>query len=213
MTFINTNGMAFIGPGSEWLWTAVSGIVLAVTFIAIYRQLRMQRDADAIEQMKALDREWLGSERMARMRVAALIAIRDGLDPAAFPPRVLDIVDFWEAISHLVRSGHLSRDLVNEQRSQSIQMWWGWLTPVVRAERERRNAPWIGQDFEWLANRMAELDKEAGRTTRFDDAYVRRMLPSMLEYNVDSVRLFEELRGATASPMSPASAPAAGTGS
>jgi hypothetical protein len=40
---INTEGLAFIGPGSEWFWTAVSGIVLAGTFIAIYRQLRLQR--------------------------------------------------------------------------------------------------------------------------------------------------------------------------
>jgi hypothetical protein len=44
VTFINTDGMAFIGPGSEWFWTAVSGIVLAITFIAIYRQLRGQRE-------------------------------------------------------------------------------------------------------------------------------------------------------------------------
>jgi hypothetical protein len=41
--FLNTNGMAFVGPGSEWFWTAVSGLVLAGTFIAIYRQLRLQR--------------------------------------------------------------------------------------------------------------------------------------------------------------------------
>lgn len=205
MTFINTRGMAIIGPGSEWLWTAVSGLVLAVTFIAIYRQLRMQRDADSIEQIKALDREWLGSERMARMRVAALTALRDGVDPGAFPVRVLDIVDFWEAIGHLARSGHMNPHLVNQQRSQSIQMWWGWLAPVTRAERARRDAPWIGENFEWLANRMAELDRQAGRTTTFDDTYVRRMLPSMLEYNVDSVRLFEELRSITIEPVRPAS--------
>ena len=42
MKLINTDGMSFIGPGSEWFWTAVSGLVLAVTFIAIYRQLRTQ---------------------------------------------------------------------------------------------------------------------------------------------------------------------------
>jgi hypothetical protein len=45
---INTDGMALIGPGSEWFWTAVTGVVLAVTFLAIYRQLRAQ-------QMQAAD--------------------------------------------------------------------------------------------------------------------------------------------------------------
>jgi len=42
--FVNTDGMVFIGPGSEWFWTAVSGMALAITFIAIYRQLRGQRE-------------------------------------------------------------------------------------------------------------------------------------------------------------------------
>ena len=43
MTFINTDGMAFIGPGSEWLWTALQFTALATTFYAICRQLRIQQ--------------------------------------------------------------------------------------------------------------------------------------------------------------------------
>ena len=43
MKLINTDGMALIGPGSEWLWAALTGLVLAGTGVAIYRQLRMQR--------------------------------------------------------------------------------------------------------------------------------------------------------------------------
>jgi hypothetical protein len=202
VTFINTHGMAIIGPGSEWLWTAVSGLVLAATFVAIYRQLRMQRHADAIEQLKALDREWLGSERMARMRVAALVAIRDQLAQEVIPPRVLDIADFWEGVGQLVRSGHLEAELVHQQRGQSIRMWWGWMAPMIGAERERREAPWIAQDFEWLAGRMAELDRAAGRATSFDAAYVARMLPSMLAYNLDMVALAEETRAVPALGMS-----------
>jgi hypothetical protein len=40
--------MVFIGPGSEWFWAALSGIVTAVTLIAIFRQLRLQRSEGAI---------------------------------------------------------------------------------------------------------------------------------------------------------------------
>jgi hypothetical protein len=43
MTIINTDGMAFIGPGSEWFWTALQFTALAITFFAIYRQLRTQQ--------------------------------------------------------------------------------------------------------------------------------------------------------------------------
>jgi len=43
VTLINTEGMALIGPGSEWLWTALQFAALATTFLAIYRQLQAQR--------------------------------------------------------------------------------------------------------------------------------------------------------------------------
>ena len=43
MKLINTDGMAFIGPESEWLWTALTFVTLSVTFIAIYRQLKAQQ--------------------------------------------------------------------------------------------------------------------------------------------------------------------------
>ena len=141
---------------------------------------------------------------MARMRVAVLVAIRDGSDPTNVPRTALDITDFWEAISHLVRSGNMNRHLLNEQRAQSVRLWWGWLAPAVRAERQRREAPWIGEGFEWLANLMAGMDLKAGRKTSFDDAYLSRMLPSMLEYNLEVVRLAEELRAVVVRPMSTA---------
>ena len=37
MDLTNVNGVAIIGPGSEWFWAAASGLVLAITFLAIYR--------------------------------------------------------------------------------------------------------------------------------------------------------------------------------
>ena len=48
MKLVNTEGMSFIGPGSEWFWTALGGIALTVTFVAIYRQVRLQRSAVAL---------------------------------------------------------------------------------------------------------------------------------------------------------------------
>ena len=50
---INTDGLAFIGPGSEWFWTALQFIALAITFVALYRQLGTQQLAIR-EQTKLL---------------------------------------------------------------------------------------------------------------------------------------------------------------
>ena len=53
MHLINTDGLAFIGPGSEWFWTALTFIALALTFYAVYRQLRTQQ-LEIREQTKLL---------------------------------------------------------------------------------------------------------------------------------------------------------------
>jgi hypothetical protein len=42
VTLINTDGLALIGPGSEWFCTALQFTALAMTFYAIYRQLQAQ---------------------------------------------------------------------------------------------------------------------------------------------------------------------------
>ena len=43
MTLVNTDGMTLIGPGSEWFWMALTGLSLAGTGLAIFRQLRAQQ--------------------------------------------------------------------------------------------------------------------------------------------------------------------------
>jgi len=43
VSLINTDGMSFFGPGSEWFWTALQFAALTITFVAIYRQLRTQQ--------------------------------------------------------------------------------------------------------------------------------------------------------------------------
>ena len=40
---INTDGLAFFGPGSEWFWSMLQFAVVAITLYAIYRQLRAQQ--------------------------------------------------------------------------------------------------------------------------------------------------------------------------
>ena len=175
MKFINTDGMAFIGPGSEWLWTMISGIVLAITFIAIYAQLRLQRKARAIEQLASLQGEML-SERMCRSRLAVLIALRDGADPTKRPPTVFNLVEFWERVASLVRAGHIDRRLFFNYMGPHIQLWWGWLAPSMRREREVFHNPADGKDFEWLAGRMAEMGQQA-HYRHIDEAYLGPRAP------------------------------------
>jgi hypothetical protein len=210
---VNTDGMTFIGPGSEWFWTAVSGMVLAVTFIAIWRQLRMQRSAAVIEQMATLQREF-DSEALARSRLAVLEALRAGSEPLGLAGS--NPAAFWDRVGYLVRRGHVDRRIVYQEFGDNARLWWGWLGGIVRLERERDQNPAFGSDFEWLAERMAEMDHRVGRTITYDEAYLAERLAPYIEYNRATIREAEELRAVVIRPLAqqltpvPAPTPPAG---
>lgn len=198
MTLINTEGLTLLGPGSEWLWTAVSGIVLALTFVAIYRQLRLQRAGAAIEHAQALSREWL-SEQMARNKVAVLEALRDDKEVPANANRFIG--NFWERIGYLVRAGHMDVALVDETFAD-VSTWWRWLAPTTNGVRLLTGNPRIGEHFEWLAAALDEIDRK--RDVPATD--VARLLPHTLEENLEAIRTAEELRAVTIRPSSPSKA-------
>jgi hypothetical protein len=197
MTLINTNGMAFIGPGSEWFWTAVSGLVLAVTFLAIYRQLRLQRDAAASDQLDALLREW-SSERLARAKLALLQAMQAGVAPERLPARALSHIGFfWNRIGYLVQMGHMDRRLVYEQLGDQIQWWWAALAPRVRWDRSVEADPTGWRHFELLAASAAAFDAKRGVVRRVDPAGLAVAMPTLIEMFSQAVELEEALRAVT----------------
>jgi hypothetical protein len=190
MKFINTEGMAFIGPGSEWFWTAVSGLILVVTFLAIYRQLRIAGNANSYEQLVAFQNE-VWSERMVRVELDLLVALRDGADPADVQPGVADILGgFWQQTGALARSGHLDPQLLRRGALGGVTFWWSALATYTRRVRAERPQPEFLKDFEWLAATVAEWDRGEG-SPGLGEARLRDEVIALLE---DRLRIEEALR-------------------
>ena len=57
-----------IGPESEWFWSAFSGLVVAMSLLALWRQLRLQTSQKIREDTDMVDKTW-ESERMMRHRL------------------------------------------------------------------------------------------------------------------------------------------------
>jgi hypothetical protein len=205
---INTDGMAFIGPGSEWFWTALSGLVLAITFLAIYRQLSMARSANAFEQLNRITNE-LRTELATRNRLEVMLALREGVRPENVPEGAAGfIADYWEGVAVLVRSGHVDRKLVHEYLGYVCQWWWAILAPNVYRARIDTGDVRADEGFEWLAGAMAEMDTKAGAGVQFDQAYLTRTLDRRIESAREQMRIAEELRAVIVRPIS-AEAPSA----
>jgi hypothetical protein len=193
---INLDGLAVIGPGSEWFWSMLQFVIVAITLYAIYRQVRLQASSSAIEQITAFEHDW-NTEGMARSRLTVLHALRDGVDPSKLPSQAAGIGNFWERIGYLVKAGHVDAALVWEYFGNTIETWWAWLAPYAASSRQQFDVPGIFENFEWIAAQMGERDRAIGQTLVFDAAYLARQLPSFIEANADAVRTAMELRSVT----------------
>jgi hypothetical protein len=163
---ISTEEMVLIGPGSEWFWTAVSGVVLAVTFVAIYRQLTVARSANAFTQLNALVDEWQ-AEWLVRKRLAVLIAVRDGVAAAEIPESPAgSIANYWEKVAALARAGHVAPTLIAEGLG-AVDNWWGILGPWVSKVRADEGNPQLFEHFEWLATTLVRLHPQLAFNAEF----------------------------------------------
>ena len=189
MGLINTNGLVLIGPGSEWFWSMLQFVIVAVTLVGIYYQLRISRSANAFAQLGALVDEWQG-ERLVRKRIGVLVAIRDGAAKADVPDSpATAIANYWEKVGALVRAGHI--DSVPDCRG----LGWGpglvgdpapW---VLRVRTEDAN-PSFWEHFEWLAGTMVRLHPEAA----FDQQAFDRRLDERITANEADLRDLEAMR-------------------
>lgn len=196
MKFINTDGMAFIGPGSEWFWTALTGLVLALTFLAIYRQLSLARSASAREQMVAWDREW-DSERQMRYRHEILVALRDGADRAHLPEgAATGIAVWWDQVAQLARSGDQDLEALTSRYGGLCELWWATLAPHILRLRSEVAKPSLYVDFGWLAEHVAEMERRAAEPAFDINAPIVEGIASL----EGSLRVEEALRTVIVAP-------------
>jgi hypothetical protein len=186
---INTNGLAFLGPGSEWFWSMLQFVVVAVTLVGIYYQLRSSQSANAFTQLGSFVDEWNG-ERLARKRRAIYIALRDGAAPSDIPDAPAEAVaNYWEKIGSLARAGHIAPSLIVEGHA-GAEAWWVILIPWVERVRSEDANPSLWEHFEWLAATMVRIHP----VLAFDRDSFDRTLAQRIASNEADLRDLEAMR-------------------
>jgi hypothetical protein len=194
MQVVSAEPLVFIGPGSEWFWTAVSGLVLGVTFLAIWRQLRVQASANAFAQVAGFDAE-LHSERLIWASHDIYSWLAAGKPPANLPDGAASAIgNHWESVGLLVRGGHLDRRVAYTSMSYAGQLDWAALAPSTAIIRTATGMNAIYEHFEWLARQMAAMDRARGEGVVFDEAYLVAQLPRQVEVCRDRLRIFDRLK-------------------
>jgi hypothetical protein len=168
--------VTIVGPGSEWFWAAAQFVLVAVSLVGIYRQLKAQGSANAFQRLSTLHERW-DSERLVRARLQLAIRLRHG--PAdKVGASVIPVADFFEDIALLEAAGHVSRREVWLDWNRTVEFWWALVEPEIR--RRRADYPGDFDGFETLRDRMVDLDRREGRENVFEPATIRRMLDDVI---------------------------------
>ena len=130
MNLINTDGMAIIGPGSEWFWTALQFAALAITFFAIYRQLKAQHH-QMRENIKVLRTQAHYNALMLFRRPWEIVIENEGVanivSVGLATPEALSAADWLRCRSHILLSVDAWEYFYYQHRDDSIpkELWVG----------------------------------------------------------------------------------------
>jgi len=161
VTLINLTGLALFGPGSEWLWAMIQSVVLIVTLLAIYRQVRAQRAANELGQVQELMRAW-HEETFLRSRLAALTQIRESNVVLDLTPDMARVANFFDDLAIQQGLGRLSAHLVWEFFGREVQFWWLLLQPSLVLNRETTGEPGSWTRVDALFQRVRETQRVSG---------------------------------------------------
>lgn len=207
MTVVNTEGLTLVGAGSEWFWSMLQFVIVAITLVGIYVQLRQDRAANAFAQASAMRQEWEG-EFLTRRRLATMIALRDGAADADVLTFATPVANFWENVAGLVRAGHVALPLVYQYLGAACQTTWNLLEPHVRRVQATEGAAVWG-DFEWLASQFERLQAASGEAGAVTGESFAARAPEIIASLRQSIVDFEAMRTViVASPEATATTPA-----
>lgn len=125
-------GLVLVGPESEWFWTAFSGILVGISLLAVFRQLRLQTSQKMRDDIANLEAEY-NSERFLRYRLQLATARRDGLAPEQMPDAACrSIVNFWDEVGEFARARHIDRKMTASMMGGAAVSGWFHLEPWIR---------------------------------------------------------------------------------
>lgn len=152
------DGLVLIGPGSEWFWTAVQGIVVAVTLLAVFRQLRMQQAQKLRDDVVSLRAEY-HSERMLRYRLVVSTAYRDDVPPAEMPRgAAIALEHWWEEVAGFTAAKHLDKRVMADNLGAFACVAWTALEPFVEHMRRELEDDGFAEGFERFVLDLIRID-------------------------------------------------------
>ncbi|MBI3747835.1 MAG: hypothetical protein HY262_03160 [Chloroflexi bacterium] len=188
MHIINTDGLALIGPGSEWLWTALQFFALSFTGLAILRQVRLQATSNSL----AMGVRFADSFRIELTRFKAVALIDVARDSRVMTPAIDRVGSWFDGTASGIHNGHLPALMGWQEWGVPAQMFWAAFGPALHERRKLEPGQWKEWEH-WLGDVIVR-DRKAGIVQDVSQAAVARWIPEAIAYYIEALRLSDEDR-------------------
>jgi hypothetical protein len=140
------------GSGSEWFWTMAQAIIVGITLLFIYFQLKAQHSKNMLDTIAVFDDRWNSKEmRNSRKKLCQKYTQNDF---AHFYDLEGHALDFFEQMGLYLKKGVYNRDVIWEFYSYYIIYYWRIAQNLIEQYRkdERDNTYYVW--FEYLYEEM-----------------------------------------------------------
>jgi len=168
-------------------------VLVSVTIVGLYRQVRQQNAANALERMVQLQGEW----NSPRLIYARLCVARWRMQATDMRPDVETTVplawlcNFFENLADLYEAGHVTWWEVENTWGQSLVLWWSALRETVIDSRAGNSTALLG--FERLAERAAGTARKRGDDWDVSSDDLATALEVQVQRNAARLRMLRDI--------------------
>jgi hypothetical protein len=168
-------------------------LIIAATLLGLYRQIRQQNAANALQRMESLQGEW-DSPKMIYARLAVAIWRKHAKSPTPDIEAQVPLAwlcNFFENLSDLYLEGYLTWSEIENTWGSSLVLWWTALEDTIKGERSGSLNAYTG--FEFLAKRAEAVAAKRGDDWSVAPDGIPRLMDTQIGRNRTRLRLLREI--------------------
>ncbi len=147
----------FFGQESSWFWSMCQFIVIAITLVMIYLQVRIQRKSSMLNTLHKCDEKWNSDVLLKCRSHASEDYLRNDLH---LHEEEVILINFFEDLGLYVQEKVLSKAIVWDSYSYYIERYWPMLEAAIKERQASNGDLTIGERFKNLHSDMNKFSQK-----------------------------------------------------
>lgn len=187
MKVITSYWSAIIGKDSEWFWAMLQFLVITVTLILIYLQVRLQTASHVVNTLTTINTRW-NSEAMLRARYIYCHSWQAG--KRDFDSIAEYVAEFLEELGNYIELGAIPKDVMWAAHSWYIEHYYFMFKSGLEYIRRKHNDTTLYLNFESLFVCMIGISRSKGAPHEKNE----KELMAFAEDEIEIAKAFLKLR-------------------